>query len=51
MIPTRDYNTIRSEYPIYFLRSWCLMARKGMERPLPKNIMKYTVSLYLNRKI
>ena len=25
------------------------MARKGMERPLPKNKMKYTVSLYLNR--
>ena len=25
---------------IYFLRSWCLMARKGMDRPLPKNIMK-----------
>ena len=25
------------------------MARKGIERPLPKNKMKYTVSLYLNR--
>ena len=25
------------------------MARKGIDRPLPKNMMKYTVSLYLNR--
>ena len=25
---------------IYFFSSWCLMARKGTERPLPKNKMK-----------
>ena len=34
-----DSRLIRTRM-IYFLRSWCLMARKGTENPLPKKRMK-----------